>query len=72
MSARNVVFSALSLARCAAKNEEPNGDCRDGRLTKIDLQEVVEITEDFQEQLGDITKDARDTSVNGSSSNRTR
>ena len=53
---RNVVSSAISLARDAAKKE---GSTRDGKLTKSDLQEVLEITEHFQEQLKDITKMAR-------------
>ena len=51
---RNVVSSALSLARSKAK--ETDGD---GRLDVNHLKTVLGITKDFQEQLEAITNDAR-------------
>jgi AAA+ superfamily predicted ATPase len=51
---RNVVASALSLARSKAKRE--NGDAR---MTVDHLKKVLYITKDFQEQLESITTDAR-------------
>jgi hypothetical protein len=48
---RNVVTSALALARSEAPK---NGG--DDRLTKYYLKMVMEITNDFKEQLDDITK----------------
>ena len=51
---RNVVASALSLARSKAKRE--NGD---PRMTVDHLKKVLYITKDFQEQLESITTDAR-------------
>ena len=51
---RNVVSSALSLARSRAK--ESDGD---GRLGIRHLKTVLGITKDFQEQLESITMDAR-------------
>ncbi|MCJ1252166.1 hypothetical protein MMC30_009405 [Trapelia coarctata] len=51
---RNVVSSALSLARSTAKN---NGG--DDRLSRQHLKDVLGITKDFQEQLESITRDSR-------------
>lgn len=51
---RNIVSSALSLARSLAKEGEG-----DGRLTEKHLKRVVNITKDFQEQLESITNDRR-------------
>lgn len=51
---RNVMSSALSLARSLAK--ERDGD---GRLTERHLKQVLTITKDFQEQLESITMDTR-------------
>jgi len=51
---RNVMSSALSLARSLAK--EHDGD---GRLTERHLKQVLTITKDFQEQLESITMDTR-------------
>ena len=51
---RNVVSSALSLARSTAKN-----DGGDPRLTVTHLRQVLSITKDFQEQLESITRSAR-------------
>lgn len=51
---RNVVSSALSLARSTAK--ERNGD---DRLTVDHLKEVLYVTRDFQEQLEEITTHSR-------------
>lgn len=51
---RNVVSSALSLARSLAK--ESDGD---GRLDIHHLKRVLSITKDFQEQLESITMDQR-------------
>lgn len=47
---RNVVSSALSLARSTAKSNDG-----DNRLTVKDLKTVLAITKDFQEQLESIT-----------------
>ncbi|KAL9118249.1 MAG: hypothetical protein Q9187_005205 [Circinaria calcarea] len=51
---RNVVSSALSLAR--SKANETDGD---GRLNVTHLKTVLAITKDFQEQLESITMDQR-------------
>jgi AAA+ superfamily predicted ATPase len=51
---RNVVSSALALARSSAKE-----DSGDERLTVKHLKSVVAITKDFQEQLESITKSHR-------------
>jgi len=51
---RNVVSSALSLARSQAK-----GNDGDERLTVKHLKSVLMITKDFQEQLESITMDQR-------------
>ena len=51
---RNVVSSALALARSSAKQSEG-----DDRLTVKHLKSVVSITKDFQEQLESITKGRR-------------
>jgi AAA+ superfamily predicted ATPase len=51
---RNVVASALSLARSRAR---PGGE--DGKMTKEHLKEVLEITRDFQDQLESVTMTAR-------------
>ena len=51
---RNVVSSALSLARSTAKN-----DGGDPRLTVKHLRDVLYITKDFQEQLESITRSVR-------------
>lgn len=51
---RNVVSSALALARNLAK--ENNGD---DRLQLIHLKQVANITKDFQEQLDPITQPRR-------------
>lgn len=51
---RNVVSSALSLARSTAK--ENNGD---PRLSVRHLKQVLSVTKDFQEQLEAITRDSR-------------
>jgi hypothetical protein len=51
---RNVVSSALSLARSQAKS---SGD--DARMTVKHLKTVLMITKDFQEQLESITMDQR-------------
>jgi hypothetical protein len=51
---RNVVASALSLARSKAKREHG-----DARMTVDHLKKVLYITKDFQEQLESITTDAR-------------
>jgi hypothetical protein len=54
---RNVVASALSLARSKAKGDgEGSGD---PRMTVDHLKEVLYITQDFQEQLESITTDTR-------------
>jgi hypothetical protein len=53
---RNVVASALSLARSKAKDKNGNGD---PRMTVDHLKEVLYITQDFQEQLESITTDTR-------------
>lgn len=53
---RNVVASALSLARSKAKDPMGNGD---PRMTVDHLKEVLYITQDFQEQLESITTDTR-------------
>lgn len=53
---RNVVSSALSLARSLARR----GD-GDGKLDTKHLKSVLGITEDFQEQLESITMDQRST-----------
>ena len=53
---RNVVSSALSLARSEAKQPGSDGD---DRLTEKRLKEVMIITKDFVEQLDVITKEAR-------------
>jgi AAA+ superfamily predicted ATPase len=53
---RNVVASALSLARSKAKDPMGNGD---SRMTVDHLKEVLYITQDFQEQLESITTDTR-------------
>jgi AAA+ superfamily predicted ATPase len=49
---RNVVSSALALARSTAKSS--GGD---DRLTVQHLKDVINITKDFQEQLDSITRD---------------
>ena len=51
---RNVVTSALALARSSAKQ-----NAGDDRLTRDHLKTVINITKEFQEQLEDITKTAR-------------
>ncbi|MCJ1417781.1 hypothetical protein MMC32_004126 [Xylographa parallela] len=51
---RNVVSSALSLARSTAKS-----DGGDPRLTVTHLRQVLSITKDFQEQLESITRSVR-------------
>ena len=51
---RNIVSSALSLARSQAN--ETGGD---DRLTEKHLKKVLNVTKDFQEQLDFITKDQR-------------
>jgi hypothetical protein len=51
---RNVVSSALSLARSQAKDNQG-----DGRMTVRHLKTVLMITKDFQEQLESITMDQR-------------
>jgi hypothetical protein len=57
---RNVVASALSLARSRAKTSGEDGKgSGDPRMTKSHLKEVLEITRDFQDQLESITKDTR-------------
>jgi hypothetical protein len=54
---RNVVASALSLARSKAKGDgEGSGD---PRMTVDHLKDVLYITQDFQEQLESITTDTR-------------
>jgi hypothetical protein len=57
---RNVVASALSLARSKAKGGGENGEgTGDPRMTVDHLKEVLYITQDFQEQLESITTDTR-------------
>jgi hypothetical protein len=57
---RNVVASALSLARSRAKPGEEDGKgTGDPRMTKDHLKEVLEITRDFQDQLESVTMTAR-------------
>ena len=51
---RNVVSSALALARSTAK--QSGGD---DRLTVKHIRDVMNITKDFQEQLESITRDTR-------------
>jgi len=53
---RNVMSSALSLARSEANLKGHDGD---GRLTAKHLKQVLNITKDFQEQLDSITMDQR-------------
>ena len=60
---RNVVSSALSLAR----NEGKNGD-GDERLDIRHLKTVLNVTKDFQEQLESVTTEAR--SMNEASRSR--
>jgi hypothetical protein len=55
---RNVVASALSLARSKAKSLDGKGN-GDPRMTIDHLKEVLYITQDFQEQLESITTDQR-------------
>jgi hypothetical protein len=57
---RNVVASALSLARSRARNGGEDGKgLGDPRMTIAHLKEVLNITRDFQEQLESITMDTR-------------
>lgn len=65
---RNVVASALSLARSRARTGAEDGKgLRDARMTTGHLKEVLNITRDFQEQLESITMVARrENEVRGS------
>lgn len=57
---RNVVASALSLARSRARTGGEDGKgLGDPRMTTNHLKEVLNITRDLQEQLESITMDAR-------------
>jgi hypothetical protein len=57
---RNVVASALSLAKSRAKMGGVDGkSLGDPRMMTAHLKEVLNITRDFQEQLESITMDRR-------------